>query len=1032
MAEQITAAETKAEMATKLAAFPINLHNVRAQVRTILNDWKLGGFFQEYTDHSFAHVEDMLETTTWLIPAETQADMTPADWLMLVLSIYFHDIGLLVTREEFEKRYSDSDFKTFLENPVLPTEKHEQFLAKLASLNSDEAERLKFQEYVRYSHGKRVRTWLEGQSAVADGFSAMRKVVGDLVRPLEQTIRRDLALLCESHTLNNIENVSIFKTSQPYGTELETVNLQYCAAILRTVDLIQITRKRTPGVLYQLVNPSDPQSQLEWQKQSAVRTVRPALGRDRDGAVSTKAPSDTIEVHATFDNPNGFFGLTSYLLYAQSELAQSYNAIQKSQKNVVKNYSFPWKQINTDNIDTEGFLTDSFEFELDQHKILDLLTGHTLYNDTTVVLRELTQNALDAVRLQSVIDKSKSEEFGHVSISWNSKERSLTISDNGTGMTQEVIESHLLKVGSSRYQDEKFKEKHPNFHSISRFGIGVLSAFMVSDDVEITTCSEDDDKARRIALRSVHGKYLIKLLDKVSDRAMLPMYPHGTSVRIVLRPTAKIGDILRVARSWLMFPRCRVTVSIDGGDAIDIGYSSPREAIEAYLSTAESRATRSRLEYDVKEFTEDGVTLGFAIAKDTLFNDWSFADSPRPRSQYSDEEDEDVLPIGTCVEGVTVELDTPGFRGRTFLAIANAVGPEAPKTNVARSALEDTAEQRQMLQTIYKLYSRHVTEEIVRMASTQGHSLSRAVSFAPWVAAPLLNGNTIKPALLAEEMAKVPLVLVETDRDRNNISFNDLTETSEFWTVESPLYRSVEYFVKEAPAEVTANKILSTLGNQATISGKNLILCNLTSSFVDQRVKEKFEIVEVVASHERREIELKWRRKQEQGNWISARDVYRALLQKDQKYFGYIQEARERMRNLRSHGYAGAAGDSLHVPLKDYANSGIGSATSFIVNRERYLKWDTPLTAFFQKLLQQPEADQLRSLASHFLMCEVLKNWDLISLETIRRTISNYELHRIQPHFGDLSEFSDVISATGSQVFDPFAWDRREPHDNFG
>lgn len=1032
MEDGLTLAEKKAESATKLAAFPINLHNVRSQVKTILSNWKGAGFFQEYTDHSFSHVHDMLETATWLIPPETQEEMTPADWLMLVLSIYFHDIGLLVTKEEFDNRYKDSDFKSFLENPVLPADKHNQFKAKLESIQQDEAERLRYQEYVRYSHGKRVRGWLEGKSACDDKFSSMRSIIGELVKPLEQTIRRDLALLCESHTLNNIENVTLFKTSQPYGGQDETVNLQYCAVILRTVDLVQITRKRTPGVLYQLINPSDPQSQIEWQKQSAVRTVRPALGRDRDGKVSSNALSDTIEVHATFDDPNGFFGLTSYLLYAQAELAQSYNAIHKSQKNVLKNYSFPWKTINTDNIDTEGFLTDSFEFELDQHKILELLTGHTLYNDTTVVLRELTQNALDAVRLQAEIEKANSEDIGHVAVLWNSEQRSLTISDNGTGMTQEVIESHLLKVGSSRYQDAKFKEKHPNFHSISRFGIGVLSAFMVSDDVEITTCSEEEDQARRIALRSVHGKYLIKLLDKVTDRASLPMYPHGTSIRIVLRPTAKIGDILKVARSWVMFPRCRVTVSRDGEEPIEIGFNSPKEAIESYISTIVGSGARSRREYDVKEFSEKGITLAFAIAKDTLFNDWSFAEAPRSRPLYAGEEDENPPPIGSCVEGVTVELDTPGFKGKTFLAVANAVGANAPKTNVARSALEDTSEQREMLQTIYSLYSRHITDEITRMASTESHSLSRAVSFAPWIAAPLLNGNVNKPSVLAKAMAKVPLVLVETPEGRKNISFDDLSETSEFWTVESPLYRSVEYFVKEAPAEVTANKILSTLGNQLGVSAaKNMVLCNATSSFVDRRVKEAFEITEVVASHDRRQIELRWRKKQGTGSWISSKDVYQTLLQKDLKFYGYIREARERLGNLR-HNFRETLADCLYVPTEDFKNSGIDAANSFVVNRERYLKFSTPLTAYFLKLAEQPEIDRLRSLSSHFLVCDALRSWSGASLEIIRRTISNYDMHLVEPHFGDLQEFADSLRATGSEAFDPFAWDRREPHESFG
>jgi hypothetical protein len=968
----------------------------------------------------------MLETTRWLIPDETQKEMTPADWIMLVLAIYFHDIGLLITRVEYENRYKDPDFKTFLENPVLPAEKHAQFTAKLKSLPESAAERIRFEEYVRFSHGKRVKSWLEGKSAFEDALSPMRAVVEELLAPLDPTIRRDLALLCESHTLNSIDNTAVFKTSQPYGGESETVNLQYCAAILRTVDLLQITRRRAPGVLYQLINPSDPQSQLEWQKQAAVRTVRAALGRDRDGNVSKLALSDTIEVHATFTEPNGFFGLTSFLNYAQKEISQSYSAIQKSSRNVIKKYTFPWRHINTDSIETQGFLTESFEFELDQHKILDLLTGHTLYNDTSVVLRELTQNALDAVRLQSEIDGVKSEEGGRVDILWNSSERSLTISDNGTGMTQEVIEGHLLKVGSSRYQDAKFKEAYPNFHSISRFGIGVLSAFMVSDDVEITTCSEDDEKARRIALRSVHGKYLIKLLDKISDRNSLPMYPHGTSVRMILRSTAEIGDILHVAKSWLMFPRCRVTFTKNDESPVEIGYSSPKDAIASYLKAFPPGASRYRREFDVKEFSENGVSLAFAIVKDELFKDWGFVDAPRPRSPYYAEED-NLPPIGTCVEGVTVEMQTPGFRGRTFLAVANAVGPSAPKTNVARSALEDTVEQREMLKTIYRLYSRHITEEVGRLASSESHSLSRAISVAPWIATPLLSGNVSKPALLTEAMAEVPVVLVETPERRTNISFSELLKETEFWIIESPLHRSVEYFVKEAPADVTAQKILSTLGNKVGSSSAGLVLCNLTSRYVDENVKANFEITEVVASEERRQIELRWERKQGDSYWFTSYEIFEALIHKDQKFWRLMQELRERVKQTRSN----TTSDRLHVPRRPIKATGLGQANSFIVGRERYLRWDTPLVKHLLQIEEEAADDKLRVLAATFALIETVRNWDLASADSLERTISHFNFEVVKPYIGGIQKLADAIVATGGIAFDPFAWDRRDQQENY-
>ena len=113
--------------------------------------------------------------------------------------------------------------------------------------------------------------------------------------------------------------------------------------------------------------------------------------------------SDTIEVHADFKLAEGFFGLTSYAGYAERELQQSFGLIEKWKKVTERKYSFPWRYIDDYHVKAEGFLPQQYEFELDQARILDLLTGHTLYNDSDVVIRELAQNAIDAVRLPALL-----------------------------------------------------------------------------------------------------------------------------------------------------------------------------------------------------------------------------------------------------------------------------------------------------------------------------------------------------------------------------------------------------------------------------------------------------------------------------------------------------------------------------------------------------------------------------------------------------------------------------------------------------
>lgn len=180
--------------------------------------------------------------------------------------------------------------------------------------------------------------------------------------------------------------------------------------------------------MYRFIDPADPVSQVEWVKQNAVKRVRAKSAIDRDGNVSSDLPSDTIEIFATFTDDSGFFGLTSYIRYAAEQIFQSHAVIQQSKRLTTNDYRFPWRYVDDSNVDVEGFIKQPFGFEIDQEKILDLLTGHTLYNDSAIVVRELVQNSLDAVRLQAAIEADSSYE-GSVNVHWDLARSQLTVSE---------------------------------------------------------------------------------------------------------------------------------------------------------------------------------------------------------------------------------------------------------------------------------------------------------------------------------------------------------------------------------------------------------------------------------------------------------------------------------------------------------------------------------------------------------------------------------------------------------------------------
>lgn len=121
-----------------------------------------------------------------------------------------------------------------------------------------------------------------------------------------------------------------------------------------------------------------------------------------------------------------------------------------------------------------------------------------LYSDNEIFLRELVSNAVDASqklkRLSSL--GQYNGEVGEliVDIKLDETAKTITISDNGIGMTAEEIKKYINQVAFSGATEfmEKFKEANDANEIIGRFGLGFYSAFMVADHVEIDTLSYQD------------------------------------------------------------------------------------------------------------------------------------------------------------------------------------------------------------------------------------------------------------------------------------------------------------------------------------------------------------------------------------------------------------------------------------------------------------------------------------------------------------------------------------------------------------
>ena len=123
-----------------------------------------------------------------------------------------------------------------------------------------------------------------------------------------------------------------------------------------------------------------------------------------------------------------------------------------------------------------------------------------LYSEKEIFLRELVSNAVDAIhKMQHVnlVDGlQKSDEY-RVDVLLDKEDKTLTVKDNGIGMTADEIRRYINQIAFSSAEEfvQKFKEMEDKSQIIGHFGLGFYSAFMVAKKVEIRSLSYQDDAA---------------------------------------------------------------------------------------------------------------------------------------------------------------------------------------------------------------------------------------------------------------------------------------------------------------------------------------------------------------------------------------------------------------------------------------------------------------------------------------------------------------------------------------------------------
>jgi molecular chaperone HtpG len=428
------------------------IREVYDDVKDILNT-RIPAIFPNYTLHNTAHSFRIMEYMSRLVTDYTA--LNELEVVLLVYSALLHDIGMAISSENIELIKSDSFSLSEM-----------KFSAMKKIMGGDE--NLALQEYIRTIHSSLSAKYI--QDNLRD------KLVIPKLTSLD--FAKELSLICESHTKDYDWIRQHLRVNEIKGDY--AFNAQFIACILRLGDILDIDSNRTPYNLYKLINPKGA-SDSEWRQHFVISNNEKII-------LNEKTRQKKVVFHGKATNASIHRKILEYIGWVKNELTNTISLV----SGMPVQYNLLYETNPEVNIQTEGYTFSDYKMVLEFRAISALLMGEKIYGSKSLGLRELIQNSIDSCRIRQETDEIK-HEFGQdayvpkIKVVLDQGKNQVTIKDNGTGMSMEIIKKHFLNIGVSYYNSKDFLLKDFNYKPIGNFGIGFLSCFMLSDTVRVIT-----------------------------------------------------------------------------------------------------------------------------------------------------------------------------------------------------------------------------------------------------------------------------------------------------------------------------------------------------------------------------------------------------------------------------------------------------------------------------------------------------------------------------------------------------------------
>lgn len=332
------------------------------------------------------------------------------------------------------------------------------------------------------------------------------------------------------------------------------------------------------------------------------------------------------------------------------------------------------------------------QFKTESKRLLDLM-ANSIYTNTDIFLRELISNASDAIDKRyylSLTDTSVTADDLKIKVACDKKARTITISDNGIGMSKEDLENNLgtiAKSGSLEFK-ENLDEKE-KVDIIGQFGVGFYSAFMVADKIEVTSFKVGEEKAYKW-IGTMEG-YEVKTANKDDYGSVITLYVKENTKEKKYDDYLDSNNLQVLIKKYSDFIRYPIVMDVEvtKEDKTEIEEKTINSMVPIW-----KKAKKDLKEEDYNEFysmtyydfEKPLKTLHYKVEGNTSYSALLYIPSVRPFNYYSTDY---KMGLKLYSKGVFIKDEAKELASDYFRFVRGVVDSDDLSLNISREILQE-------------------------------------------------------------------------------------------------------------------------------------------------------------------------------------------------------------------------------------------------------------------------------------------------------------------------------------------------------